>query len=84
MAKLRVVFYSFAIFFILLPTSYVFITNTPIHDLYRKIMISSAILFIILGNLITIIEKQKEKKRIVGDVSIIIALFIVFISRLFL
>lgn len=76
--------YTVAGLLIVIPTMYVFIFDTAFSTGTSNILISLAILLVILGKLISVIDKKKESRSYAVDIGAIIGLSIVFILRIFL
>lgn len=65
-----------------IPISIVLATEITFSAIVSKILISTALAFIILGKIITVIKKGKNHHSIPKDIGIVIGLVIVLISRL--
>ncbi|WP_404469779.1 histidine kinase [Sutcliffiella horikoshii] len=84
MEKVKWFMYTVAGLLIVIPTMYVFIFDTGFSSLTSNILISIAILLVILGKLISVIEKKKENRNYAVDIGAIIGLSIVLILGVFL
>ncbi|UAL48205.1 histidine kinase [Sutcliffiella horikoshii] len=84
MEKVKWFMYTVAGLLIVIPTMYVFIFDTGFSSLTSNILISIAILLVILGKLISVIEKKKENRSYAVDIGAIIGLSIVLILGVFL
>ncbi|WP_404461161.1 histidine kinase [Sutcliffiella horikoshii] len=84
MEKVKWFMYTVAGLLIVIPTMYVFIFDIGFSSLTSNILISIAILLVILGKLISVIEKKKENRSYAVDFGAIIGLSIVLILGVFL
>lgn len=84
MEKVKWYMFTVAGLLIVIPTMYVFIFDTGFSSLTSNILISIAILLVILGKLISVIEKKKENRSYAVDIGAIIGLSIVLILGVFL
>ncbi|WP_226683188.1 histidine kinase [Sutcliffiella horikoshii] len=81
MAKVKWLMYTAAGLLIAIPTMYVIISDISFSSVTSNILISIAILLVILGKFISVVDKKKEKKRYAVDMGAIIGLSIVLIIR---
>ncbi|MCY6354832.1 hypothetical protein [Clostridium sp. ZS2-4] len=79
--NLNWILYLMASLIILIPIYIVLITDVHFSASFSKISIGIALIFVIIGKLITLIKKKKGDKSIPGDIGIIIGILIVFISH---
>ncbi|MDL4842388.1 histidine kinase [Aquibacillus rhizosphaerae] len=79
MGKWRAFLYISALFLIVIPISIVLMTDDPFRSIFSNLVISLAIILVILGKSITVVEKRKESKRFAPDIGAIIGLSIVLI-----
>lgn len=82
MGKLKWILYLAAILLIAIPTLIVLISDATFSSTFSHTIISVAIIFVILGKMITVLEKRKKHQSVAPDIGIIIGLFIVFIIDL--
>lgn len=82
MNKLKILLYLSAVLLIVIPILIVFISDIPFSSTFSNTVISTSIVLVILGILITVFQKSKENKIIVGEIGAIIGLSIVLIISL--
>lgn len=82
MGKMRIFFYLCAVLLIVIPTSIVLMTNVPFSSTFSHLVISAALILIILGKLITVIEKRNIGEKIAPELGVIMGLSIVLILKL--
>ncbi|OLO26761.1 histidine kinase [Alkalihalophilus pseudofirmus] len=83
MNKLKWFLYLSGALLIVIPTSVVLMSEDVIFSAtLSNTVISSAIILVILGKMITILEKRKVNKSFVPDIGAVIGLFIVLVFRL--
>jgi len=58
------------------------VTEITFSSFFSKIVISTALILIIVGKVVTIIKKGKKDKSISKDIGIIIGTLIVLVSKL--
>lgn len=75
------VFYFVALLIFLIPAAIVIITDVPFSSSSSKTFICTALGFIIMGKLLTLLKKNKGDKSIPVDIGVIIGILIAFISR---
>lgn len=76
------ILYIIAALLVFIPISIVLVTEITFSAIVSKIHISIALVFIILGKILTIIKKGKNDHSIPKDIGIVIGVLIVLISRL--
>ncbi|WP_404431357.1 histidine kinase [Sutcliffiella horikoshii] len=84
MEKVKWFMYTVAGLLIVIPTIYVIISDTSFSSVTSNILISIAILLVIFGKLISVMDKKKENRSYAVDIGAIIGLLTVFILRIFL
>jgi len=84
MEKVKWFMYTVAGLLIVIPIMYVIISDTSFSSLTSNILISIAILLVVLGKVISVMDKKKEKRSYAADLGAIIGLSIVFTLRIFL
>ncbi|WP_078427482.1 histidine kinase [Alkalihalobacterium alkalinitrilicum] len=83
MNKLKWFLYLSGASLIVIPTSVVLMSeDVTFSATLSNTVISSAIILVILGKMITILEKRKVNKSFVPDIGAVIGLFIVLVLRL--
>lgn len=80
--KLSLILYIMAALIIIIPASYVIITDIPFSSSFSKISIGVANVLVISGKLSTIFKKKKGDKSIPLDLGVIMGLLIAFIFHL--
>lgn len=83
MEKTKWLLYLSSFLLIIIPIFKVIITDVPLSSFFSHSVISTAILLVIIGKMITIFEKRKESKRFAQDIGVIIGLSLVLFIRLF-
>lgn len=84
MEKVKWFMYTVAGLLIVIPIMYVIISDTSFSSLTSNILISIAILLVVLGKVISVMDKMKEKRSYAADLGAIIGLSIVFTLSIFL
>jgi len=79
--KVKWFMYTVAGLLILIPTMYVIISDTSFSSVTSNFLIFLAILLVILGKLISLLDKKKENRSYAFDMGAIIGLSIVLIIR---
>lgn len=82
MNKLIKILYLLASLVIIIPISIVIITDTAFSSSVSKMSITIAFIFLILGNILSILKKKKEDKDIKMDIGLTIGFLIALISHL--
>ncbi|WP_026909111.1 hypothetical protein [Paucisalibacillus globulus] len=82
MNKWKLPLYIIAILLVIIPTIIVLITDIPFSSTFSRSVLSAAIILVILGKMITIIEKRKHTKSFAPDVGIVIGLSIALVLSL--
>lgn len=77
--KLKLLLYLSAILLIVIPIAIVLMSDVPFSSTFSHTIISTAIILLILGKMITLFEKKKENKSFAPDTGIIIGLSVVLI-----
>ncbi|WP_404448565.1 histidine kinase [Sutcliffiella horikoshii] len=81
MEKVKWFMYTVAGLLIVIPTMYVIISDTSFSSVASNVLIFIAILLVILGKLISLLDKKKENRSYAVDMGAIIGLSIVLIIR---
>lgn len=81
MEKVKWFMYTVAGLLIVIPTMYVIISDTSFSSVTSNVLIFLAIMLVILGKLITLLDKKKENRSYAIDMGAIIGLSIVLIIR---
>ena len=81
MEKVKWFMYTVAGLLIVIPTMYVIISDTSFSSVTSNVLIFLAIMLVILGKLITLLDKKKENRSYAIDMGAIIGLTIVFFIR---
>ncbi|MHA6252955.1 histidine kinase [Oceanobacillus sp. CAU 1775] len=81
MEKVKWILFSSAALLITIPILIVIITDQPFSSTFSNTALFSALSLIILGKLITVIQKKKVNKIYATDIGMIIGLFIVLLIR---
>jgi len=84
MEKVKWFMYTVAGLLIVIPTIYVLISDISFSSVTSNILISTSILLVILGKLISVMDKKKVNRSYAVDIGAITGLSIVFILRIFL
>ena len=80
--RLTTVLYYIAALTFIIPTIILSVTNTPVNPYLSRSITGAAGLFFILGRILVIINKKKEKMNISVDVGIIVGITIGIISSI--
>lgn len=78
--KLSRVLYLIASLIILIPISIVLITDVPFSSTFTNISIGVSYIFVIIGKILTILNKKKGDKDLPVDVAILIGILTAFIQ----
>ncbi|MFD2043423.1 histidine kinase [Ornithinibacillus salinisoli] len=81
-SKLNFILYVIVALLVLVPIFIMLVSDVTFSESLRDTVVGSALALIIVGKVLTIIEKKKEKKRIAGDIGIVIGIFIVLLFRI--
>ena len=82
MYKLKWFMYFSATLLIFIPTSVVLMSDdVTFSSLFSNVVISTAIVLVILGIMVTIFEKKKANKSFAPDIGAVIGLLIVLFIR---
>lgn len=82
MYKLKWFMYFSAALLIFIPTSVVLMSDdVTFSSLFSNVVISTAIVLVILGIMVTIFEKKKANKSFAPDIGAVIGLLIVLFIR---
>lgn len=73
--------YLIASLIILIPVSIVLVTDVPFSSAFSKTSISVAIIFVMIGKTLTILNKKKGDKSIPVDIGILIGMLITLVSH---
>lgn len=84
MEKVKWFMYTVAGLLIVIPTIYVLISDISFSSVTSNILISTSLLLVILGKLISVMDKKKVNRSYAVDIGAITGLSIVFILRIFL
>lgn len=79
--RLSSILYLIAALLVSIPLAIVLITGLIINSVFSKIILFSALAFIIVGKILTTIKKNEKEKNNPKDIGIIIGFLILLISR---
>jgi len=80
--RLSRVFYLVALLIFLIPAAIAIVTDVPFSSASSKIFICTALGFIIMGKLLTLLKKNRGDKSIPIDIGVLIGILIAFIARI--
>ncbi|KHF39252.1 hypothetical protein [Halalkalibacter okhensis] len=84
MGKWKWLFYLVAILLIGIPISIVLMSDeVTFSSTFSHTVISTAMVLVILGKMITVFEKRNKKKSFASDIGMIIGISIVLVLRFF-
>ncbi|WP_416150020.1 histidine kinase [Salipaludibacillus sp. HK11] len=66
---------------VLIPMLIVMMTDDPNSSVFSNIVVNTLIILVILGKMITVLEKRKGNKRYAPDIGAVIGLSILFKQR---
>ncbi|WP_042146864.1 hypothetical protein [Paucisalibacillus sp. EB02] len=83
LCKYSLVLYILALLLLVVPVLITLGTDENYGLTWHLLFTNIAIGFLLLGKVLSLIQKRKENKSIIADTSIIVVLFIIFVPRLF-
>ncbi|WP_223701622.1 histidine kinase [Sutcliffiella deserti] len=81
MEKVKWFLYLSAVLLVGIPTMLAIASGSTFSSTVSNIIISSAIVLVVLGKLLTVHEKRKDNKIFSGDIGVIIGLSLVLVIR---
>ena len=81
MKKVSSLLYVVAAFFVMIPICIVLVTDKPFTSFQSEMFTLGALLSIIIGKLVTVIDKRRNNEKLAKDIGILLGLVIVLIAH---